>query len=103
MQGFGQDRDEGISSMGWNQRCDLPGFFPLHQSRGNQLFQNPGAGGRGSNALSFRILGHILCARRFHAVKYGIFRIVFRRGCFALLYTRFVYNQRRSFRQSIRE
>ena len=68
-------------------RHELHGFlalFPFQKAGGYQLFQNPGTGGRGSQALTLRILRHIIFPGSFHRGKQCILRKMLRRAGFAL-------------------
>ena len=103
MQGLRQNGDEGGAHLGGQEVGDLFCLFPFHQPGGNQLLQNPGAGGWGANALPLRIVRHIPSPGVLHAGEDGIFREMLGRGRFALLDVNGLHCQRHSFGQSVRQ
>ena len=52
--------------MGWHELHGFLALFALQKAGGNQLFQNPGAGGRGPQALALGILRHIVLPGSLH-------------------------------------
>ena len=61
-----QHGDKGYRVMGWHELHGFLALFALQKAGGNQLFQNPGAGGRGPQALALGILRHIVLPGSLH-------------------------------------
>ena len=86
LQGFGEDGDQGLAGCGRHKACDLFGFLAFNITRGDQLFQNCGAGGRCSQSLALNVLRHVLYAGCFHGGQDGIFSVMLRWRGFTGLY-----------------
>ena len=85
--------------MGGHELNGFLALFALQKAGGNQLFQNPGAGGRSSQTLAFGIVRHIVLPGSLHCGKQRIFGEVFGRGGLALLDGSTRKGQRLTFRQ----
>ena len=88
---FEQIRQDGNDANAFLSRHQGLGFlvaFAFHIATGDQLFQNPGAGGRSSQSFSLRVLGHIFHASRFHSSQQRVFCITLGRGGLSFFHNR---------------
>ena len=85
MQPFRQNGDKGHRIFRGHELHSFLTLFSLQKAGGHQLFQNPGAGGRGSQTFSLGILRHIFLPGSFHRRKQRILGEMFGRAGFALL------------------
>ena len=60
-------------------------LFAFQEAGGHELFQNPGAGGRGSQALALGVLRHLVLPGSLHRGEQRILGVVLGRGGLALL------------------
>ena len=78
---FWQNGDKCRADGRGDEACDLFGLSSLHESGGNQLFQNPGAGGGSSNSFALCVAGHFRCSGVLHGGEDRVLRVMLGRGC----------------------
>ena len=85
MQLLRQHRDKGHRIMRRQELHSFLTLFAFQKAGRHQLFQNPGAGGRGPQPLAFSIVRHIVLPGSLHRGKQRILGEVLGRGGLALL------------------
>ena len=82
---FRKYRNQGDTDVLGNQADRLFVFLSLHKTGGNQLLQNPGAGGGCAQPLALGIIRHLFRPGIFHGGKQRILGVSGRRLCLSFL------------------